>query len=321
MTKNFVTGIGGFVASHLADTLIENGETVYGSYRWFEDTSRIKHLVGHSNFHMVPMDLVDQGSCLQAINEVQPDYVYHLAAQSFVSESFNYPLATMMANGCGTLNLLEAIRLSKQDPVVLVCSSSEVYGLVKKEDVPIKENQSFNPSNPYAVSKVAADMFGLMYFTNYGMKIIRTRFFTHTGPRRTMQSAECNFARQIALIEKEKQEPILRHGNLESIRTWADVRDAVKGYYILSRKGTYGDVYNIGGSTTKTIGETLNTLLSFSTMKDKIKLEQDQKLMRPYDVTLQIPDISKFKATTGWEPEISFEKTMCDLLNDWRERV
>ena len=318
MTVNLITGIGGFVASHLADLLIEKGETVIGTYRWFEDLSRIKHI--RDKITMVPMDLNDAVSCVKVMEEHKPDYIFHLAAQSYVSESFDYPEATIQTNTIGTLNLLEAVRLTKDfDPIVHVCSSSEVYGLVDESEIPIKETCKFNPSNPYAVGKVGADMIALMYWTNYGLKTIRTRMFTHTGPRRTMMSAECAFAKQIARIEKGIQEPILKHGNLDSIRTWADVRDAVKAYYMLVRMGTPGEVYNIGGLTTKTIGEMLDYLISLSDVE--ITKEQDPKLLRPYDVTLQIPDTSKFLQECNWKPEYKFEQTMSDLLDWWRTNV
>lgn len=330
MTKNLITGIGGFVASHLADLLLSKGEEVYGTARWTEDLSNIGHI--RDSIVMCPMDLNDLSSCITTMEDVLPDYVFHLAAQSFPSESFIYPKVTIETNTIGTMNLLEATRMVRDhislggtlsstafDPVIHVCSSSEVYGLVTEDLVPIKEDCRFNPANPYGVGKVGTDMIGLMYFTNYGVKTIRTRMFTHTGPRRKMLSAEVNFARQIALIEAGKQEPVLKHGNLDSIRTWADVRDAVTAYYILVRECTPGEVYNIGGNTTKTIGEMLEYLLSLSPNGNEIKLVQDPKLLRPYDVTLQIPDCSKFKSATGWEPAVSFETIMQDLLewNRW----
>jgi len=673
--KNLITGIGGFVASHLADLLLDKQELVYGTARWTEDMSNISHI--RDKISICPMDLNDLNSCIAVMEEVKPDYVFHLAAQSFPNESFIYPKVTVETNTTGTLNLLEAIRMVRDrsydfDPVIHVCSSSEVYGLVTEDLVPIKEDCRFNPANPYGVGKVGTDMIGLMYFTNYGLKTIRTRMFTHSvsrwspvlikdeesgiidikyiseirqktkegkyhsgrtvgdaqvwdmdrykmsvwtdegwsrlkeischpindhkmlrvqtrasifevtdnhsilndkgevidaklaqkgdrimqnnlpgscimtvsedlawllgffvaegdvgshkkssrvfrisnkdktllekcqaiilqhwgksskivlekngvyrlcmrkpnklskflyedfytsnqlkripisilnaskgvkmeflrgynagdgskcpansrrgkcqefisfktnsavlalglcllieettnqryvvyteerdekiyyeislnsndiqkkgvqnrkpineivlikeipyegevwdfetknhhfqcgigrgivhnsGLRRKMLSAEVNFARQIALIEAGKQDPVLKHGNLDSIRTWADVRDAVKAYYILVRKCTPGEVYNIGGNTTKTIGEMLKYLLSLSPIGDSIKLEQDPKLLRPYDVTLQIPDCSKFKSVTGWEPTISFEELMTDLLNWCREET
>jgi GDP-mannose 4,6-dehydratase len=323
MTRNLITGIGGFVASHLADLLLEKGEEVYGTYRWTEDLGNIKHI--RDKIKLIPMDLNDLSSCLSCIENVKPDYVYHLAAQSYPSDSFIYPKVTIETNVIGTFNLLEAIRYVRDkqgvDPVIHVCSSSEVYGLVKAEDVPITENQKFNPANPYAVGKVGTDMLALMYYTNYKLKTIRTRMFTHTGPRRVMMSAECNFAKQIARIEKGLQKPVIKHGNLDSIRTWADVRDAVRAYYVLVRKCKPGEVYNIGGNTTKNIGEMLDYLISLSPSKEHIIKELDPALLRPYDVTLQIPDCSKFKNETGWQPHYTFEQTMQDLLNWWRKNV
>ena len=334
-TTNLITGIGGFVASHLADYLLEQGEVVYGTCRWIEDQSRINHLKANPNFHLVPMDLNDLSSCIKAIEEVVPDYIFHLAAQSYVNDSFRYPEETLRTNIIGTYNLLEAVRLLRDsqisqlnsdegydwDPVIHVCSSSEVYGIVKSEELPIKESQPFRPANPYGVSKVGEDMLALMYWQNFGIKTIRTRMFTHTGPRRTMMSAESHFAKQIAKIEKGLQEPIVYHGNLNSLRTWADVRDAVKAYYLLVHKCPPGEVYNIGGNTQKTVGEMLDYLISLSSAKDKIIKKMDPVLLRPNDVTLQVPDSSKFMNETGWKPEIPFEKTMEDLLNWWREYV
>jgi GDP-D-mannose dehydratase len=364
MVVNLVTGGGGFVAAHLIKYLLEKGENVYTSVRWYEDLSRIEPI--RDKIKIMPMDINDLSSCIKTIKEVKPDYIFHLAAQSYPSDSLIYPEETIRTNTIGTLNLLEAVRIVRQEmsqtneygivyddsiiepgvsktiidpktgetmtlvnvqasgrfnPIIHVCSSSEVYGLVKKEDVPIKESQPFNPANPYAVGKVGADMIALMYWTNYGIKTIRTRMFTHTGPWRTMMSAECNFARQIAKIEKGLQEPVIKHGNLNSIRTWADVRDAVRAYHQLVRKCKPGEVYNIGGKTTKTIGEMLDYLISLSPMKDKITKQQDPSLMRPYDVTLQIPDCSKFLKETDWKPEYSFEQTMQDLLNWWRNAI
>lgn len=325
MVKSLITGAGGFVASHLIEYLLKQGEEIIGTYRWQEDLSRIQKF--KNKIKLIPMDLNDLSSCIRAM-ENKPDYIYHLAAQSYVSDSYILPIETINTNTLGTVKLLEAIRLTKDleekkgrnyDPRVHICSSSEVYGLVRKEDVPIKESCPFNPSNPYAVGKVGEDMAGLMYFTNFGIKTIRTRMFTHTGYGRTMLSAECNFARQIALIEKGKK-PILKHGNLNSVRTFLDVRDAVRAYYLMMRQGKPGEVYNIGGETTYTIGEMLNFLISISTVKN-IKTIQDPKLMRPYDVTLQIPDCSKFRRDVDWKPKYSFEETMKEVLRFWRENV
>ncbi len=320
MTIELITGIGGFVASHMADYLLEKDSKVIGTSRWTEDLSRVEHI--KDKFIMAPMDLLDLGSCLTCLKTYRPQYIYHLAAQSYVPDSFIYPVITIQTNTIGTLNLLEAVRLIEgYDPVIHVCSSSEVYGQVNPDEVPIKESQPFRPQNPYAVGKVGADMIAYVYWRNYRIKTIRTRMFTHTGPRRTMSSADSSFARQIAMIENGLQEPVVRVGNLKSVRTIADVRDAVRAYYILVRKCTAGEVYNIGGDRTMTIGDMLEYLLSLSPMHSQIKIEVDPNLLRPADVTLQIPDSSKFKSETGWQPEIPFETTMLDLLNFWRSEV
>ena len=325
MVKNLITGIGGFVASHLADLLLDKGEETYGTYRWSEDLGKAEHLRHDPNFKAIAMDLNDEGSCFKQLKEIKPDYIFHLAAQSYVPDSFDYPVETIRTNMMGTLNLLEAVRYFKEkeeyDPLIHICSTSEVYGLVKEEDLPITEKQQLNPSNPYAVGKLGGDMAALTYYTNFGVKSIRTRAFTHTGPRRTMMSAESNFAKQIARIEKDLQEPVIRHGNLDSVRTWTDVRDMVKAYYVLLRKCQPGEVYNISGDVTKTIGEMMDHLISLSPIKNEIKKELDPGLLRPYDVTLQISDCSKFKNETGWKPEIPFQQTMKDLLDWWRQHT
>jgi len=342
MGKILITGINGMVASHLADLCIEKGDEVWGTYRWQEANTNVKHLIGHERFHMIPLNINDMSNCLKVIEQVKPDAISHLAAESYVGDSFDHPAETIKTNTLGTLNLLEAVRMVRDneemqcerwtqcrasndfDPVIHVCSSSEVYGLVTEDLIPITEECRFNPSNPYAVGKVGTDMIALMYHTNYKLKTIRTRMFTHFSFRRTMLSAEVNFANQIAAIEelgvKENTVYTLYHGNLESIRTWADARDAVKAYYlILTQPKEFGVVYNIGGERTTTIGEMLKYMISLSPMKDNIELEQDPKLMRPYDVTLQIPDISKFqKDYPEWKPEISFEQSIQDLLNEKR---
>ena len=337
--KIMITGISGMVASHLADLCIEKGDEIWGTYRWQEDNSNIKHLLNNPLFHRISMNLNDSFNVLKVIDEVKPDCISHLAAESYVTDSFSFPHEAISVNGLGTLNLLEAVRIVKEkdnnfrypfDPVIHICSSSEVYGLVNKEDIPIKETQEFNPANPYACGKVLADVLTKMYHNNYGLKTITTRMFTHTSFRRKMKSAEVNFAEQIIKFEMHHiakgyqsvdDKYIIKHGNLDSIRTWADARDAVKAYYlILTQPKKFGEVYNIGGNTTKTIGEMLDYMISLSLIREFLYKEQDPKLMRKYDVTLQIPDCSKFKQDyPDWKPEISFEQSISDLLEEKRK--
>lgn len=318
--KVLITGITGFVGSHLAEYILslrDKNIRLYGIRRWRSPTENIESFI--NKIELDYCELLDFKSTFDIIRKIKPDIIFHLAAQSYVVTSFNAPVNTIETNACGTINLLEAIRYSKIDPVVHICSSSEVYGQVRKNEVPIKENKPFRPSSPYAVSKVAEDMAAYQYFISYEIKTIRTRMFTHTGPRRGEVFASSSFARQIALIENGLQEPILQVGNLKSIRTFCDVRDTVRAYWILVNKCPPGEVYNIGGERTMSIRQMLDILLSMTDRKIKIKVEP--YLLRPSDVTLQIPDISKFQKETNWKPKISLETTLKDLLNYWREKI
>ena len=326
MVRSLITGAGGFVASHLTDLLVSKGEEVGGTYRWNEDLRSVDR--NRDKMRLFQADLTDLSSLLRVMQEYRPDFIYHLAAESFVPSSFVSPIATWYANAIGTLNLLESVRDTREhlgkdrfDPVMHICSSSEVYGQVRKEDLPINEDARLRPQSPYAASKVAEDALALQYFDSFGIKTLRTRMFTHTGPGRTMMSAEVNFASQIARIEKGKQEPIVRVGNLDSVRTFADVRDAATAYHMLVRQCPPGEVYNIGGDRTMKVGEMLDYLISLSPRKNDITHVVAPELLRPSDVTLQIPDVTKFKKQTGWEPKIPFEQTMSDLLNWWRENT
>ena len=323
--KFLITGVGGFVASHFVDLLLENKEEVIGSYRWNEELSRTKHF--EDKIKMVPADLLDLSSLIRLIADNKPDVISHLAAQSFVSDSYTNPIITIETNTIGTVNLFEAIRIVKDyidknyNPIIHIVSSSEVYGKVNQDEIPITEKQPFRPGNQYAIGKIGEDVTAQFYRDYYNMKVIITRMFTHCGLRRSMMSAENNFAKQIALIEKGLQEPNIYHGNLNSTRTWADVRDAVKAYYKLIKKGKVGEIYNIGGNEVRTIEQMLDYLLSLSPIGHRINKVLDKDLIRKIDVNLQIVDISKFQKDINWIPEISFEQSMKDLLNYWRKDV
>ena len=256
-----------------------------------------------------------------AFSKTKPDYVFHLAAQSYPKTSFDSPLETLETNILGTAKVLDAIRHIGINPVIHVCSSSEVFGRVPKELLPIHEDVTFHPASPYAISKVGTDLVGRFYAEAYGMTVVTTRMFTHTGPRRGDVFAESTFAKQIAMIEAGLIPPIIKVGNLDSLRTWSDVRDAVRAYYMLVTKNPKsGEYYNIGGSYSCSIEDMLNYLLSLSTVPD-IKIETDPDRLRPIDADLQVPDTSKFKKHTGWEPQIKFETTMKDLLDYWRTMI
>ena len=326
-TKVLITGITGMVGSHLADFLLsETDWDIYGMCRWRSPLDNVSHLMDRANrndrLKFLSADLRDYVSLLNVVEEVRPDYVFHLAAQSYPSTSFTSPLDTLDTNILGTARLLEVLRrCSGIDPVIHVCASSEVYGRVPREKLPINEECSFHPASPYAISKVGTDLLGRYHSEAYDQKVITTRMFTHTGPRRGDVFAESTFAKQIAMIEAGQIPPVLKVGNLDSLRTWADVRDAVRAYYLLVTVNPIaGQSYNIGGTYSCTIRQMLDYLLSISSRKD-IRVEVDSQRLRPIDADLQVPDTSKFHRHTGWEPEISFEKTMTDLLEYWRSRV
>ena len=319
--KVLITGITGFVGSHLADFLLANYPEIeiIGLVRWRSPSDNIRNIL--NKVVLEYGDLIDSHSIKSIIARHKPEVIFHLAAQSYVDFSFLAPSQTLETNVLGTCNLLEVIKELKTicgyDPVVHICSSSEVYGQVREDEVPIKETNPFRPASPYAVSKVGEDMLAYQYWLSWQIKTIRTRMFTHTGPRRGQVFALSNFAKQVASIEADYAKPIVKVGNLESIRTFMDVRDAVKAYWLLVNKCPAGEVFNIGGNATMTIGEMLNRLLSFST-RDDIKIEVDPLRLRPSDVTLQIPSTDKFYSITGWKPEIKIEQTIEDTLNYWR---
>ena len=327
MTKCLVTGITGFVGSHLTDYLLTNtGWDIYGLIRWRSPLENISHLLPRANrkdrIHFVYGDLRDGDSINRAVGDTLPDYVFHLAAQSYPKTSFTAPLDTYETNIQGTSRLLEALKKHRSDAIIHVCSSSEVYGRVSKEKVPINEECSFHPASPYAISKVGTDLIGRFYAEAYGMNVQVTRMFTHTGPRRGDVFAESSFAKQIAMIETGQIPPIINVGNLDSLRTFADVRDAVRAYHILlTVNPVAGSVYNIGGTHTCTVGDMLESLISRTTYKGHIEVKIDEKRLRPIDADLQVPCTDKFTNHTGWKPEISFGETITSLLEYWREKV
>jgi GDP-mannose 4,6-dehydratase len=314
-----ITGITGFVGSHLAEYVLGLGHEVYGTKHWRSPMENVSDIA--DKVAWFECDLVDETSTQDAVETSKPDIIFHLAAQSYVPSSFSAPRHTLETNIIGTLNLLEAIKRAGLDPVIHICSSSEVYGQVLPEEVPITEENALRPQSPYAVSKVGEDLLAYQYFRSYGLKTIRTRAFTHTGPRRGSVFVASAFAKQIAEVESGKIPPVIHVGNLESVRTWLDVRDIVKAYWLCVTKCLPGEVYNVGGTTTSTVGEMLDMLLSLSTRQAEIKVTQDPTLLRTSDVTLQIPSIKKLQDATGWVPKIPLQQTLQDLLDYWRQRV
>ena len=317
MKKALITGITGFAGSHLADILLKEGYEVYGTTRPRSKTEHIDHI--RDQLTLFDADLVDSHSLYTVLAEIKPDFIFHLAAQAFVPTSWSSPATTMEANVIGTIHLFEAVRRAKIDPVIQIACSSEEYGLVHKDETPINEKNELRPLSTYAVSKIGMDFLGYQYFKSYGIRIIRTRGFNHTGPRQGDVYVCSTFAKQVALIEAGKTKPVIKVGNLESYRDFTDVRDIVRAYLLAVEKCEPGDVYNIAGEKAWKIKDVLEMLRKLS--KKEITIEEDPARMRPSDVELLIGDATKFKNKTGWKMEIPFEQTLQDLLDYWRARV
>ncbi len=313
-----ITGITGFVGSYLAEYALKQGAEVIGSIR---PRSRLEHIEDiRSRIHLVESELRDATSVRALLAETQPEWIFHLAAQSFVQASFNAPAESFATNILCQVNLLEAVRAERLSPRLLVVGSSEEYGLVHEHEIPVAEDQPLRPLSPYAVSKVAQDMMGYQYWKSYGIPIIRTRAFNHSGPRRGAVFATSNFARQVAEIEAGRREPVIEVGNLEPRRDFSDVRDIVRGYWALLERGEAGDVYNLCSGQAWSIREVLEFLLKASGVPSvTIRTRADR--MRPSDVPLLVGAAGKIERATGWRTEISFEHTLRDLLEYWRQRV
>jgi GDP-4-dehydro-6-deoxy-D-mannose reductase len=317
--KVLITGITGSGGSYLAEDIVRNqpGVEVHGLSRWHSTTAsdNLREIRDKVTVH--ECDLADFGSVMETLQKVQPDAIFHLAAHANVRASFITPNAVLSNNILGTSNLFEAVRLLKIDPVIQLCSTSEVYGQVDPKYVPIREETPYRPASPYAVSKLAQDALGRVYFVSYKMRIIRTRMFTYLNPRRTDLFATA-FAKQVAWIEAGLEKELV-HGNLDSVRTIIDVRDAMRAYWVATTRGTPGEDYNIGGATTMKVGEFLEKLVSLA--NKPIPTRCHTNLLRPADVTLQIPCIDKFVQATGWKAEVPFERSMADLLAHWRREA
>ena len=311
--KILISGITGFVGSHLAELLLKEGNEVYGTCRWRSKLDNIEGL----NVKLINADLRDSLSMETAVREANPEYIFHLAAQSYVYSSWRAPVDTIDTNVIGTVNLLEAVRKVNPKIVVQFAGSSEEYGMVYENEVPITEDNPLRPLSPYGVSKVAGDKLCYQYVQSYGLNIVITRAFNHTGPRRGEVFVTSNFAKQITEIENGK-EPIVKVGNLTALRDFTDVRDMVKAYVLAAGMCKYGEPYNICSGKAVSIESVLNRLLSMS--KVNVEVVQDPERMRPSDVPILQGDCSKFRECTGWERSYSLDETLEDLLNYWREK-
>jgi GDP-4-dehydro-6-deoxy-D-mannose reductase len=316
MARALITGISGFVGSHLAEYLLEHTDwhvagTVYGPEENIEPL--------RDRLELYPAELSELETVISIVEQAQPDYIFHLAAQPLVSLSRRDPWGTLAVNIRLQLNILEAMARLGSKARILVVGSSEEYGLVRPDELPIKETNPLRPTSPYAVSKVAQDMLGLQYHLSHQLFTVRVRSFNHIGPRQSIGFVAPDFARQIAEAEAGLQEPVIRVGNLEPQRDFSDVRDVVRGYHLLITQGEAGEVYNLGSEQARSIGELLDCLLSMASVS--LEVEQDLARLRPADVPVMVSDCSKLRARTGWRVTIPFEKSLQDVLEYWRERI
>tara|TARA_Y100000992_G_scaffold287585_1_gene240507 strand:+ start:873 stop:1838 length:966 start_codon:yes stop_codon:yes gene_type:complete len=314
-SRILITGIHGSGGSYLAEHLLKKklNFKIYGIYN-SSNNKNIKH-IKNKNLITYKCNLTNYKKTLQIINKIKPSLVFHLASIADVKKSFLEPYKIIKNNCDITLNLFEAIRKNKKiSPLVIMCSTSEVYGQVLKKDIPIKESQIFNPANPYAVSKCYQDLLAQNYLKNFDINVIITRMFTYLNPRRTNLFAS-NWANQIAEIEKGNNK-LLHHGNLNSVRTILDINNAMEAYWLCAKYGKIGEIYNIGATKPTLIKEFLSELIKLS--KVKIKTFKDPNLLRKNDVTLQIPNINKFKKDTGWKNNTNVKKGALEMLNYFR---
>lgn len=317
--RALITGITGFVGSHLAEYLLSKDYEVFGTIRWRSKRDNIAHLEASKAITLFDTDIKDLGSVRATVASARPDEVYHLAAQSYVPASWSAPAETLDTNIQGQLNILEAVREVVPEARVHVVGSSEEYGLVYPDEVPITEEQPLRPMSPYGVSKVAQDLLGWQYYKSYGMNVVRTRAFNHTGPRRGEVFVTSNFAKQLAKIARKQSEPVIKVGNLAAQRDFSDVRDVVRAYHLVVVRGKPGEVYNIASGVARTIQSVLDLLLEISGLD--VRVEQDPSRMRPSDVMVLQGSSEKIQREMGWSPSIPFEKTMRDLYEYWLERV
>ena len=317
--KILITGVTGFVGSHLAEYCLSLDQQVevIGTCRWRSRRENIEHFEDAINLY--ECDLRDASSVKTLLADIQPERIFHLAAQSYVPSSWNSPGETITTNVIGQLNIFEAMRETNSTASIQIAGSSEEYGLVHPEEAPITEENPLRPLSPYAVSKVAQDMLAYQYFQSYGLKVVRTRAFNHTGPRRGDVFVTSNFAKQIAEIEAGQRPPVIHVGDLNPKRDFTDVRDIVRAYWLSLEHCSLGEVYNVASGKAYRIKEVLKILLDNS--GQDIEVVEDPERLRPSDVPLLLGDNSRFCKATGWSPEIPFEQTAKDLLDYWRERT
>jgi GDP-4-dehydro-6-deoxy-D-mannose reductase len=313
-----ITGITGFVGSHLAELALSRGAEVVGALRWRSNTTHIEHI--RDRLTLINGDLRDVLSVRGLIEQSRPDAIVHLAAQSFVGASWDAPSETLITNAVSQTNILEAVRQMQHACRVLVIGSSEEYGLVYPDELPVRETNPLRPLSPYAVSKVTQDLMGYQYWKSYGLDIVRTRAFNHSGPRRGDAFATSSFAKQIAEAEAGVREPVVLVGDLKPTRDFSDVRDIVRGYWTLLERGTAGEVYNLCSGVDWSIERMLNFLVEHSKL-ERVEIRHDRARFRPSDVPVLRGSAEKIQQAVGWRPEIPLEQTLVDLLEYWRQQI
>jgi GDP-mannose 4,6-dehydratase len=312
-----ITGVTGSGGSYLAEHVLKKDKKIkiFGLYRSYGYKNLLEKN-SQKRISLFKIDLKNFFNLRKVIKKTKPEVIFHIASNADVRLSFDNPIEITSNNNLITVNLLEAVRQLNQNPIIIICSTSEVYGAVTKKDIPIKESQKIAPANPYAVSKTFQDLLSQVYFKSFGLRIIITRMFSYTNARRN-NLFQTSFASQIAKIEVGKAKN-LKHGNLESIRTFVDIDDAMEAYWLSAKKGKVGEIYNIGGNKTVSVKQFLKELIKLA--RCKIKCSVDKKLLRPQDVTLQIPDVRKFNKDTGWKPRVSFKDSVKKLLDECRKK-
>ena len=324
--KVLVTGATGFVGSHMVDFLLREHPAldVVGVKRYhLSRTDNCDHFF--SKIHWVDCNLKESWSVLSMIEDVQPDIIFHMAAESFVSPSWGHPVEYMNANYGMTVNILEAVRRLKLNTKIHLPGSGEEYGEIEESELPITTRTLLNPVNPYAVTKIAQDLIGFVYWKSYGVNVIRTRAFNHEGPRRHFVFGIPWYAYQIAKIELGLQAPVIETGDVDDKRNFTDVRDMVRAYWLASQSCDPGELYLIGQEDERmvcTFREALQRLLAMSTLDvSAIEIKQVAKYTRPTSVPFLISDISTFNAKVSWQIQYSLDDILRDTLEYWRQRV
>ncbi|WP_405175129.1 GDP-mannose 4,6-dehydratase [Paenibacillus sp. FSL H8-0261] len=311
--RALITGVNGFVGLHLEELLKVQNIEVWG-------TSRIQSDIQDSSLNRVQLEFNNEEEIIKILNDVKPDLIFHLAAQSSVKKSWDSITFTMESNVINAAVFYEAIRRSKiaEMTKVLSIGSSEEYGIVSADNIPIKENSFLNPINPYGISKVSQFMLAKLY-ASLGMNVVHVRPFNHIGPGQGLGFVTTDFSNQIAKIEAGMIEPIMSVGNLSAKRDFLDVRDIVRAYSQIIHSGIPGEAYNICSASPLSISDVLDNLIKLSTYD--IQVNTDESLLRNVDIPLYVGSNEKIKSLIDWKQEIPIEKTLEDTLNFWREKI